>query len=82
MTTTDSLSPLSRIRTDVQSMHAYAVQDSAGLLKLDHFRAIQRSGRRKVLDSLQCHQRETLKWPSAVIRKSPSAVMRWNSPPP
>ena len=35
MTTTDSLSPLSRIRTDVQSMHAYAVQDSAGLLKLD-----------------------------------------------
>ena len=28
-------SPLARIRRDVQSMHAYAVQDSAGLLKLD-----------------------------------------------
>jgi histidinol-phosphate aminotransferase len=27
--------PLNRIRADVQSMHAYAVQDSAGLLKLD-----------------------------------------------
>ena len=27
--------PLERIRADVQSMHAYAVQDSAGLLKLD-----------------------------------------------
>ena len=35
MTTTDSLSPLSRIRSDVQSMHAYAVQDATGLLKLD-----------------------------------------------
>jgi len=28
-------SPLQRIRRDVQSMHAYAVQDAAGLLKLD-----------------------------------------------
>ena len=28
-------SPLARIRQDVQSMHAYAVQDSAGLLKMD-----------------------------------------------
>ncbi|WP_198969555.1 pyridoxal phosphate-dependent aminotransferase [Xylophilus sp. ASV27] len=27
--------PLQRIRRDVQSMHAYAVQDAAGLLKLD-----------------------------------------------
>ena len=27
--------PLARIRQDVQSMHAYAVQDSTGLLKLD-----------------------------------------------
>ena len=27
--------PLSRIRQDVQSMHAYAVQDATGLLKLD-----------------------------------------------
>ncbi|WP_354446294.1 histidinol-phosphate transaminase [Ottowia thiooxydans] len=27
--------PLSRIRQDVQGMHAYAVQDSAGMLKLD-----------------------------------------------
>ena len=35
MITTDSLSPLSRIRSDVQSMHAYAVQDATGLLKLD-----------------------------------------------
>jgi histidinol-phosphate aminotransferase len=26
---------LSRIRADVQSMHAYAVQDARGLLKLD-----------------------------------------------
>lgn len=28
-------SPLARIRADVQSMHAYAVQDSSGLLKMD-----------------------------------------------
>ncbi len=27
--------PLSRIRTDIQSMHAYAVQDATGMLKLD-----------------------------------------------
>ena len=27
--------PLNRIRTDIQSMHAYAVQDSDGMLKLD-----------------------------------------------
>ena len=27
--------PLARIRQDVQSMHAYAVQDSTGMLKLD-----------------------------------------------
>ncbi len=27
--------PLARVRQDVQSMHAYAVQDSAGLLKMD-----------------------------------------------
>ena len=27
--------PLARVRQDVQGMHAYAVQDSAGLLKLD-----------------------------------------------
>ncbi|MFA6615880.1 MAG: aminotransferase class I/II-fold pyridoxal phosphate-dependent enzyme, partial [Hydrogenophaga sp.] len=27
--------PLLRIRQDVQSMHAYAVQDSAGMIKLD-----------------------------------------------
>ena len=31
----DSAIPLSRIRSDVQSMHAYAIQDAAGLLKLD-----------------------------------------------
>ncbi|RYF69559.1 MAG: histidinol-phosphate transaminase [Comamonadaceae bacterium] len=30
-----SRSPLHRIRADVQSMHAYAVQDARGLLKLD-----------------------------------------------
>ena len=34
-TDTSTPSPLARIRQDVQSMHAYAVQDSAGLLKLD-----------------------------------------------
>ena len=27
--------PLNRIRTDIQSMHTYAVQDSDGMLKLD-----------------------------------------------
>ncbi|QTD46075.1 histidinol-phosphate transaminase [Ottowia testudinis] len=32
---TEPLSPLARIRHDVQSMHAYAVQDAAGLLKMD-----------------------------------------------
>ncbi len=30
-----TVSPLARFRPDVQSMHAYAVQDSRGLLKLD-----------------------------------------------
>ena len=37
MTAADSLrpSPLARIRSDVQAMHAYAVQDAAGLVKLD-----------------------------------------------
>jgi histidinol-phosphate aminotransferase len=30
-----SPSPLLRIRQDVQSMHAYAIQDAAGLIKLD-----------------------------------------------
>ena len=30
-----TLKPLQRIRQDVQSMHAYAVQDSAGMVKLD-----------------------------------------------
>ena len=32
---TPTPNPLARIRQDVQSMHAYAVQDSAGLLKMD-----------------------------------------------
>ncbi|MDR2991399.1 MAG: histidinol-phosphate aminotransferase, partial [Burkholderiaceae bacterium] len=27
--------PLARIRQDIQAMHAYAVQDAAGLVKLD-----------------------------------------------
>ena len=31
----ETSNPLARIRRDVQGMHAYAVQDSAGLLKLD-----------------------------------------------
>ncbi len=34
-TTTTTARALSRIRTDIQSMHAYAVQDAAGLVKLD-----------------------------------------------
>jgi len=29
------MNPLSRIRSDIQGLHAYAVQDSAGLVKLD-----------------------------------------------
>ena len=32
---TTSPRPVSRLRQDVQSMHAYAVQDSAGMVKLD-----------------------------------------------
>lgn len=35
MTTTTTPSPLTFIRSDVQSMHAYAVQDSHGMVKLD-----------------------------------------------
>ena len=35
MTETTAPNPLARIRQDVQSMHAYAVQDSTGMLKLD-----------------------------------------------
>ena len=31
----DAPNPLARIRRDVQGMHAYAVQDAAGLIKLD-----------------------------------------------
>ena len=34
-TSTASSPALQRIRADVQSMHAYAVQDATGLLKLD-----------------------------------------------
>ena len=30
-----SMNPLNMIRQDVQSMHAYAVQDAAGMVKLD-----------------------------------------------
>lgn len=30
-----STEPLSRIRPDVQAMHAYVVQDALGLIKLD-----------------------------------------------
>ena len=30
-----SINPLNVIRQDVQSMHAYAVQDAAGMVKLD-----------------------------------------------
>ena len=33
--TDDTRRALGRIRADVQSMHAYAVQDARGLLKLD-----------------------------------------------
>jgi histidinol-phosphate aminotransferase len=32
---TETLSPLARIRGDIQSMHAYAIQDSTGMVKLD-----------------------------------------------
>jgi histidinol-phosphate aminotransferase len=35
MTATNSISPLTFIRSDVQGMHAYAVQDSRGMTKLD-----------------------------------------------
>jgi len=35
MTAPDSARALQRIRADVQSMHAYAVQDARGMLKLD-----------------------------------------------
>jgi len=35
MTAPDSTRALQRIRADVQSMHAYAVQDARGMLKLD-----------------------------------------------
>ena len=33
--TPNSVSPISRIRRDIQSMHGYAVQDSTGMVKLD-----------------------------------------------
>ena len=35
MTASTTSAALQRIRADVQSMHAYAVQDATGLLKLD-----------------------------------------------
>ncbi len=35
MNTPLNTNPMARIRQDVQSMHAYAVQDSAGMIKLD-----------------------------------------------
>ena len=35
MSTTTAISPLRFIRQDIQSMHAYAIQDSAGMVKLD-----------------------------------------------
>ena len=35
MSAMDAPNPLSNIRQDIQSMHAYAIQDSAGMVKLD-----------------------------------------------
>ncbi|BEP63252.1 histidinol-phosphate transaminase [Variovorax sp. V213] len=35
MTTSSTVRPIDRIRSDVQSMHAYAVQDARGFVKLD-----------------------------------------------
>jgi len=35
MTTSSTVHPIDRIRPDVQSMHAYAVQDARGFVKLD-----------------------------------------------
>jgi histidinol-phosphate aminotransferase len=35
MTTSSTARPIDRIRSDVQSMHAYAVQDARGFVKLD-----------------------------------------------
>ena len=35
MTTSPGVRPIDRIRSDVQSMHAYAVQDARGFVKLD-----------------------------------------------
>ncbi len=35
MSTTTAISPLRFIRQDIQSMHAYAIQDSVGMVKLD-----------------------------------------------
>ena len=74
--------PLARIRQDVQSMHAYAVQDSAGLLKMD---AMENPHR--LSPALQAELGRRLgevainRYPGARVDELRAALHAWAAPP-
>ncbi|WOP16129.1 histidinol-phosphate transaminase [Ottowia sp. SB7-C50] len=74
--------PLARIRQDVQSMHAYAVQDSTGLLKMD---AMENPHR--LSPALQAELGRRLgevainRYPGARVDELRAALHAWAAPP-
>ena len=74
--------PLARIRQDVQSMHAYAVQDSTGMLKLD---AMENPHR--LSPELQADLGRRLgavainRYPGARVDELKAALQRYAAPP-
>ena len=74
--------PLARIRQDVQSMHAYAVQDSTGMLKLD---AMENPHR--LSPELQAELGRRLgavainRYPGARVDELKAALQRYAAPP-
>ena len=79
---TPTPNPLARIRQDVQSMHAYAVQDSAGLLKMD---AMENPHR--LPPELQAELGRRLgevainRYPGARVDELKAALHAWAQPP-
>ena len=82
MTETTAPNPLARIRQDVQSMHAYAVQDSTGMLKMD---AMENPHR--LPPELQAELGRRLgevainRYPGARVDELKAALHAWAKPP-
>ena len=82
MTETTAPNPLARIRQDVQSMHAYAVQDSTGMLKMD---AMENPHR--LPPELQAELGRRLgevainRYPGARVDELKAALHAWAQPP-